>query len=432
MVSTMATAGILAALLLVFIFSRVEIGFAIGMIGFLFLVFIDQDLTIGISRAYGGLDKFVLLAIPFFLLAGELVNKSGITDRLIRTANVTVGRFRGGLAQGNIVASLLFSGLTGAAVADVAALGSIFVPAMADEGYDRDFSAAVTAASSLVGPIIPPSIIIVIYGAVTQTSIGGMFAAAVVPGILLSLSLMVLVAIMAVRYDLPRYEVEVDRKEYPILLGHSLLAMTMPAIILIGITGGYMTPTEAAAAASGYAFFLGVVVYRSLSLNGMYLALREAMERSAQLYIIIGFASILTWVLARSGVTDTLIGAIQGLGLGPLGFMLIISLLLLFVGTWLEIGAAAIMLGPTIAEMSSTLGIHPFQFGIMFIVTLNFGLITPPVGICLFAASSVSEVPVWPIAKQIVPFFIVDIIVLLLLINIPELTLWFPRATGFI
>lgn len=424
--------GGLAALLLVFIFSRVEIGFAIGIVGFLFLIAVGQNLTVGISRAFSGLDTFVLLAIPFFLLAGELINHAGITERLVQAANVTVGRVRGGLAQANIVASLLFSGLTGAAVADVAALGSIFVPAMADEGYERDFSAAVTAASSLVGPIIPPSIIIVIYGAVTQTSIGGLFAAAVVPGIVLGGSLMVLVAIMAVRRDLPKYEAEVSRSEYPWLVGHSLLALTMPAIILIGITGGYMTPTEAAAAASAYAFFLGVFIYRSLDLSSLYSALRQSMERTAQLYVVIGFASILTWVLAREGITDALVEAIQSLGLGPLGFMIIISLLLLFVGTWLEIGAAAIMLGPTIAEMSANVGIHPFQFGIMFIVTLNFGLITPPVGICLFAASSVSEVPVWPIAKQIVPFFIADIIVLLLLINIPELTLWLPRASGFI
>lgn len=424
--------AVLSAVMLVFIFSRMEIGFALGMIGFIFLLAADQHLTVGISRAFSGLNQFVLLAIPFFLLAGELMNHADITERLIEAANVTVGRLRGGLAQANIVASLLFSGLTGAAVADVAALGSIFVPAMAEEGYDRDFSAAVTAASSLVGPIIPPSIIIVIYGAVTQTSIGGLFAAAVVPGIILGASLMVAVGIMAVRWDLPRYEVQVTRREYPMLVGHSLLALTMPAIILIGITGGYMTPTEAAAVASAYAFLLGTVVYRSLSIRGMYDAIHMAMERTAQLYLIIGFASILTWVLAREGITRDLVVAIEGLGLGPLGFMLLISLILLFVGTWLEIGAATIMLAPTIAEMASVLGIHPFQFGIMFIVTLNFGLITPPVGICLFAASSVSEVPVWPIARKIVPFFIVDIIVLFLLINIPQLTLWLPELGGYI
>ena len=385
----------------------------------------------GISRAFGGLNRFVLLAIPFFLLAGELMNQSGITERLIEAANVTVGRVRGGLAQANVVASLLFSGLTGAAVADVAALGSIFVPSMAAEGYDRDFSAAVTAASSLVGPIIPPSIIIVIYGAVTQTSIGALFAAAIVPGLILGLSIMILISIIAVRKDLPRYEVEVTRREYPALVFHSLLALTMPGIILIGITGGYMTPTEAAAAASAYAFFLGTVVYRSLTYERLQHALELTLERTAQLYIIIGFAMILTWVIAREGITRDLAEGVAALGLGPLGFMIVISLILLFVGTWLEIGAATIMLAPTIHEMAQVLGIHEFQFGIMFIVTLNFGLITPPVGICLFAASSVSQVPVWPIAKKIVPFFVIDILVLALLIYFPQLTLWLPEALGY-
>jgi tripartite ATP-independent transporter DctM subunit len=424
--------SMLSVLLLVLIFSRVEIGFVLGIVGFVFLVAADQHLTIGISRAFAGLNQFVLLAIPFFLLAGELMNHANITERLIKVANVTVGRFRGGLAQANVVASLLFSGLTGAAVADVAALGSIFVPAMAKEGYDRDFSAAVTAASSLVGPIIPPSIIIVIYGAVTQTSVGGMFTAAIIPGILLGGGMMVAVGIMAIRWDLPRYEVSVARREYPLLLGHSLVALSMPAIILIGITGGYMTPTEAAAVAATYAFVIGTVIYRSLSVRGMYDSLKMAMERTAQLYFIIGFASILTWILGREGIIRDLVGAIDGLGLGPLGFMIIISLLLLFFGTWLEIGAATIMLAPVISQMAAVLGIHPFQFGIMFIVTLNFGLITPPVGICLFAASSISEVPVWKIARQIVPFFIVDIVVLYLLISIPELTLWLPRLGGYL
>ncbi|WP_331232981.1 TRAP transporter large permease [Natronorarus salvus] len=428
---TMLLLGLMV-LLLVFIFSRVEIAFTLGMVGFVFLLIADQSLVTGISRAFGGLNRFVLLAIPFFLLAGELMNQSGITERLIEAANVTVGRVRGGLAQANVVASLLFSGLTGAAVADVAALGSIFVPSMAAEGYDRDFSAAVTAASSLVGPIIPPSIIIVIYGAVTQTSIGALFAAAIIPGLILGLSIMVLISVIAVRKDLPRYEVEVTRKEYPALIFHSLLALTMPAIILIGITGGYMTPTEAAAVASAYAFFLGTVVYRSLTYERLQQALELTLERTAQLYIIIGFAMILTWVIAREGVTRDLAEGVAALGLGPLGFMIIISLILLFVGTWLEIGAATIMLAPTIHEMAQVLGIHEFQFGIMFIVTLNFGLITPPVGICLFAASSVSRVPVWPIAKKIVPFFVVDIIVLALLIYFPQLTLWLPETLGYL
>ncbi|XVH33401.1 TRAP transporter large permease (plasmid) [Haloferacaceae archaeon DSL9] len=422
----------LGVLLIALIFLRMEIAFALGIIGLLWLSIADHSMTIGVSRVFGGMDGFVLLAIPFFLLAGELMNEAKITPRLVQFANVTIGRLRGGLAQANVLASVFFAGITGAAVADVAALGRIFVPAMAEEGYDRDFSAAVTAASSLVGPIIPPSIIIVIYGGVTATSVGGLFAAAIVPGILLGLALMAIVAVLSHKHDYPKYEEEVDRSEYPRLLLDSLLALTMPVIILGGIMGGYMTPTEAAAVACAYAIFLGMVIFRTLNLRSIYRALHDSLMRASQLYLIIGFAMIISWLLAREGVPRMLAEAIGGSGVGVIGFMALVLLILLFIGTWLEIGAATIILAPTLADMATLIGIHEFQFGIMFVVALCFGLITPPVGICLFAASSVSNTPVWPIAKRIVPFFVADLAVIALVIYVPELTLWLPRQFGII
>lgn len=421
---------ILGILLLILIFFRVEIAFAIGIISFAWLYLAGQPIETGVSRVFAGLNQFVLLAIPFFLLAGELMNRSGITDRLVRIANVTIGRIRGGLAQANVMASLLFAGITGAAVADVAALGSIFVPSMAEQGYDRDFSAALTAASSIIGPIIPPSIIIVIYGAVTNTSIGGLFAAAVVPGIILALVLMITVAIFAHWYDLPSYDASVDRSEYSSLAVDAIVAASMPGIILFGIIGGYFTPTEAAAVACAYGILIGVFFYSSLSLNDMYKSMRISIERSAQLYAIIAFASILSWIIAAEGLQRMLAETIAEAQLGVIGFMIVVAAVLLFVGTWLEIGAAAIILGPTLSELAAQTGIHEFQFGIMMIVALNFGLITPPLGVCLFAASSVSRTPVWPIARKIAPFFVVDILVLLLIIYFPELTLWIPRQVG--
>lgn len=421
----------LAIFLVLLIFLRMEIAFALGIVGLFWLSLGGQSMTIGVSRVFGGMNSFVLLAIPFFLFAGELMNEAKITPRLVKLANVTIGRVRGGLAQANVFASMIFAGITGAAVADVAALGRIFVPAMAEEGYDRDFSAAVTAASSLVGPIIPPSIIIVIYGGVTQTSVGGLFAAAIVPGIILGLALMILVSVLSWKNDYPRYEEKVEREEYPRLLLDSALALTMPVIIVGGIVGGFMTPTEAAAVASAYAILLGVLIFRTLDGSGIYRALHDSLLRSAQLYLIIGFAMVLSWLLAFEGVPGMLAEAIASYGLGIIGFMVIVLILLLFVGTWLEIGAAAIILAPTLHEMALQLGIHEFQFGIMFVVALCFGLITPPVGICLFAASSVSSTPVWPIAKRIVPFFVVDLAVIMLIIYFPELTLWLPRQFGF-
>ncbi|MBX0297048.1 TRAP transporter large permease [Haloarcula nitratireducens] len=421
----------LLAILLALIFARIDIAFAIGTVSYLWLFIAGESMTTGVTRIFSGLNSFVLLAIPFFLLAGELMNNSEITDRIVRFANYTIGRIRGGLAQANVLASLFFAGITGAAVADVAALGSVFIPSMTEEGYDQDFSSAITAASSIVGPIIPPSIIIVIYGSVTSTSIGALFAAAVVPGLMLGAALMVITGVLSVRQNYPSHSPDVPRGEVPSLIFDSLVALTMPAIILGGILGGVFTPTEAAAIACVYALLIGGVFYRTLGRDDIRESLSVTLERSTQLYAIIGFASILSWMLAKEGITRELAAALIEMGLGPIAFMLVIGLVLLFVGTWLEIGAAAIILAPTLASIAQTLGIPAYQFGIMFIVTLNFGLITPPLGICLFAASSVSERPVWEISKKIVPFYVADIAVLLAIIYFPELTLAFPRLAGF-
>ncbi len=418
--------------LLTLIFIRVEVAFALAFVSVGWLVYGDYPLHIVASQAFTGMDQFVLVAIPFFLLLGELMNNSRITDRLIRVANVTVGRIRGGLAQANVATSFLFAGISGAAVADVAALGSIFVPAMSDEGYPRDFSAAVTAASSLIGPIIPPSIILVVYGGVTQTSIGGLFAAAIVPGILLAIAMMTLVFAMSFRRDFPRFEEEIELKEYPVILGDSVLALTMPVLILVLILGGYSTPTEAAAVACAYAFVIGVFIYGTLDANGLYRSLHVSLKRSAQLYVIIGFALVLTWILARERIPQAASEMLIGLGVGPVGYMLIVVVMLLLIGTFLEIGAATIMLAPTLAELAIVFGIDPLQFGLVLVLALCYGLITPPVGICLFAASSVSQTPVWDIAKQIVPFFVTNLCVLVLIVLFPELTLYLPEQFGFV
>lgn len=423
---------VFALVFLSLIFLRFEIGFAIGTLAYSWLAFTGQTRVAGTSRIFGTMDLFVLLALPFFLLAGELMTKSEITGRLVDVANLSIGRVRGGLAQANVGASLLFSGITGAAVADVAALGTIFIPAMEQEGYDRDFSAAVTAASSLIGPIIPPSIIIVVFGGITNISVGGLFAAAIIPGIILGLSLMFLVFLLARLNDYPRHVPDISRDEYPKLAFDSMIAMTMPAIILFGILWGIYTPTEAAAIASVYAAFVGVFVFRTLTVRRTYDALSVTVWRSGQLFIIIGMTGILSWILAREGVPGLIAQAAQTYELGTVGFMIVACFGLLFIGTWLNVGAAIIIIAPTLMEVASQLGIHEFHFGIVMVVTMNIGLITPPIGLCLFVAASVAERPVWPIARQLVPFFVVDMVVILLLILFPELTLYIPRVTGFI
>jgi len=317
-------------------------------------------------------------------------------------------------------------------VADVAAIGSIFIPSMEAEGYERSFSAAVTAISSLIGPIIPPSIIIVIYGSLTQTSIGGLFAAAIFPGIGMAVVLMIGVFLMATLNDYPRYDADVDRSEYPRLLLDSILALTMPAIIIFGIVGGYFTATEAAVIASVYAMFIGVVIYRSLSRDGINEAFRNSVMRTSQIFVIIAFAAIFSWVLARERVPQLLLEVLRDFGLGPIGFMITIAVVLLFIGTWLNATPALVMLAPTLADMAFALGIHPFQFGIFLTFTLLTGLVTPPLGIILFVASSVGQIPVEDIVRKIIPFYSMNIVMILMLIFIPELTLFIPRQLGYL
>lgn len=419
--------GIVALILL-----GLEVAFAIGVMGIGWILWADYPLVVAVSRTFGNVNKVVLLAIPFFILAGELMNQSKITDQLVLVGNLTAGRLRGGLAQANVGTSMIFAGLTGAAVADVAALGSIFIPSMREEGYDGAFSAALTAASSLVGPIIPPSIIIVLYGAVTNTSIGALFAAAIVPGVLLGGSLMLLVGVLSYTRDYPRYEQSIERDEYPRLAFVASIALTMPAIILVGILGGYFTPTEAAAVASAYAFVIGAFVYRTLDLDGLVRSLRDSVELSAQLFIIIGLSGMLSWLLSREGVPALVAETLQTSGFGVVGVMVVVCGVLLLVGTWLDIGAATIILAPTLAEVAAEMGIPSLQFGIIVIMALNFGLITPPLGLCLFAASSVSGIPVERISKQMLLFYAVDLAVLFALILVPELTLFVPRQVGLI
>jgi len=430
----MSNTGIFALLMLIALLSlilvRLEIGFAIGIISYLWLFLGDHPTQRGVIQIFSSLDTFVMLAVPFFLFAGEIMNRGEISENIFLLTNIILGRFRGGLAQANVVASLLFAGLTGAAVADVAALGSIFIPEMEEQGYEKSFSAAVTAASSIVGPIIPPSIIIVLYGAVTRISIGGLFVAAIIPGILLGIVLMIAILIYSRTKNLPTYHVNLSDHNFVTLGIYPLLAFTMPAIILIGIIGGYFTPTEAAAVACAYGIFIGVAIFRTLDSQDIYTSLKITVERTGQLLLIFGFGGVFSFTLAREGIPELIAKAILGLGLGEIGFMILVSIILLFIGAWMDVGAALIILAPIFSQIAAVAGIHPLQFGIVMILALTFGMITPPFGIVLFATSSVAKIPVEGISRDVIPFFLVQLIVLLLLILVPELTLYLPTRWG--
>jgi tripartite ATP-independent transporter DctM subunit len=384
------------------------------------------------ERMFGGMDSFIFLALPFFMLSGEFMNRSEMSERLVEFANLIIGRVRGGLAQVNVLTSILFAGLTGVALGDIAALGKIFIPAMEKQGYTRSFAAAVTAASSIVGPIIPPSGMIILYCAIMELSVGGMFVAAVIPGILIGLSDMLIVAIMAKKIGFPKQEVKYTKQVILNRSTNALIALFMPVLIIGGILGGVFTPTEAAGAAAVYAFIVGVFITRKLDRKAIKSSLRSAAADTGRLMIIIAGASVVSWIFAMENVDDKIASLLIGLTDNKIILILGLNLFYLLLGLWLDPGTSLIIFAPIVAPLAYQLGIHPFQLGIMLVININIGILTPPVGFVLFAVSAISKTGIGEIAKDLIPFLIVNAIVVLCVGFIPELSLWLPGIFGFI
>jgi tripartite ATP-independent transporter DctM subunit len=420
------------ALLILLLLAGLPVAIVLGVVSTTWVILAGNSLLMIASRMYAGIDLFVLMAIPFFILAGEIMNHCGITDRLIKFVDFVIGRVRGGLAHANIYSSILFAGITGAAVADVAALGSIFIPAMEKQGYTRKFSAMITAASSIIGPIIPPSIIVVIYGSVTGLSIGTLFAACVIPGLIVGLSMSVYVSLVAKSKNFPKSEEPFEVKAFLICFKDSILAILMPVIIVGGIFSGLFTPTEAAAASAFYAFFVGVVIYRTITPGIILKSVVNSVRTSSMLFFIIGFANILGWIIAREQIPDTIAKFLLSLSSNPTTLLLLVVLFLLFLGTWMEITASCIIIAPILTPVMVKVGLNPVHFAVVMLVVLNVGLITPPLGVALFAAVGVGKVGFEEVCSELWPFLVVDVLVILLLAFIPELSLAIPRAIGFI
>jgi tripartite ATP-independent transporter DctM subunit len=426
------TPMIMFGCMIVLLLAGLPVAIVLGVISTAWVAAAGRSIQMIASRMYAGIDVFVLMAIPFFCLAGEIMNRCGITDRLIQFVDFIIGRVRGGLAQANIYASLLFAGITGAAVADVSALGSVFIPAMEKQGYTRKFSAMITAASSIIGPIIPPSIIVVVYGAVTGVSVGTIFAACMIPGVIVGLSMSAFVAVIARKRNFPRNEEPFEIKGFMLCLKDSVLALIMPGIIIGGIFSGVFTPTEAAAVAVFYALVVGVVFYRSVTFSNIVASVYNAMRTSSMLFFIIGFANILGWVISRVQLPEMIAHFMLTLSSNPKILLLLVVGLLLFVGTWLEITASCIILAPILAPVMAKVGIHPVHFAVVMVVALNIGLITPPLGVAIFAAAGVGNVSFEDLVSELWPFLTLDILVILLLVFIPQLSLAVPRLLGFI
>ena len=383
------------------------------------------------QRVFGGINQFPLLAIPMFILAGEIMNHGGITLRLVTFAKTLVGHLRGGLAHVNIVSSMLFAGLSGSAVADTSALGSILIPAMEKDGYTRRFAAAVTASSSVIGPVIPPSIIMVVYAYIMGVSVGGLFAAGFVPGLMMGVGLMVVNSILARKRKFPRSATRAKASEVGTAFGSAFLPLLTPFIILGGIVSGVFTPTEAAAAAVAYSLLLSIFITRTLDLQRIPDMLYRAGLASSSILLVIGAATVFGWVTSLSGAPNAISGLLTAISDNPLIVLFCVNILLFIVGMFFDAGPAILILGPLLGPTMQALGIDPLHFAIIMCVNLTVGLATPPMGLVLFVASTLTRLSILDIARDMWPFLLVHVTVIFLITYFPVLTMTFPRLLGF-
>lgn len=405
----------------------VPVAVTLGLASLAYLTYMGIPIVVMPQKMYAGMDVYVLLSIPGFILAGNLMNMGGITERIIRFANALVGWARGGLGLTNVGASMLFGGITGTAVADAASIGGVMIPGMKKAGYPADFSAAVTAASSTVGPIIPPSVPMIIVGALSGISVGQMFLAGAIPGILMGLAMMVTTYLIARKKNYPK-QPWLGFGEIVKSFGSAFWAIAMTAFIIYGLLSGIATPTETAIVASVYAFVVGAFVYGDLPIMAVPKIIVNSAISSAAIMVLVGFANVFGWILVSEQIPQAIANAVLALTDNPILVILIINVLLLFVGMFMETIAALIILFVPLLSLAQAVGVEPLHFATFAVLNLMIGLTTPPLGVCLFVCSNIARVPLTSVVKAILPFLVTNIIVLLLVSYIPTLATWLPSV----
>ena len=404
----------------------VPISISIGASAVLGCLSLGYPLVVIGQKMVSGIDSFLLIAVPLFILAGNLMNAGKITEKIFDTAKELVGWIPGGLGHANVVASIIFAGMSGSAVADAGGLGAIEMEAMRKNGYDDDFASAVTASSSVIGPIFPPSIPLIIYGSVASVSVDKLFMGGVMPGLLMGLLLMVLIFIYAVKRGYERHPFNL--KALLRLFAGSILALITPLIILSGFVLGWFTPTEASSIAVIYSLIIALLVYKTLTWKSFLKCLKDSAISSANTLLIIGTSTLFTYVMAMEGISRQISDVILGISSNPVIVLLAINILLLILGMIMEPGAILTLMLPVLLPIANGLGLNLVHFGVMIVLNLMIGQVTPPFGVCLFVISDVNKIKLESMYKSIIPFLIPLIVTLILVTYIPGIVTWLPNA----
>jgi C4-dicarboxylate transporter, DctM subunit len=398
----------------------------------MYLLVSGQDVGLAAEQILNGLtNSYTLLAIPLFILASELMNLGSLSDRLLAWCNALVGRFRGGMGHVNVISSLIFSGMSGSAVADVVGVGKMTMDMMTKDGrYTKAYAGAITAATAVIGPIIPPSIPLVLYALISDTSIGYLFAAGVVPGLFMTVVMMGLNAYLAHKHQFP-VEAPVPAREFIPLTMKALPALMMPVVLLGGIYSGVMTPTEAAAVAALYTLVISVVLYRSVTPKGLYTSLLNSGRQMTTIGLLIAGAMVFNYVVAKEEIPKDVQAWLAGFELSKAGFLLLVNITLLILGCLLEGGTILLVIVPIFTPAAQALGIDMVHFGLVVTINLMIGLITPPYGLLLFVVANISKQPIGPLIKEIFPWVAVLVAALMVMTYLPDTVLWLPRLLGY-
>ena len=413
--------------LIVFLVMGIPIAYSLGLSGFCyFLVIHPELLPVLPQRLFAGMNSYAMIALPLFVAMGLLMNAGGITTRLIDFSLLFVGRMRGGLGAVNVLASMIFGGISGSSVSDTASIGAVLIPEMKDRGYTAEFASGITVASSTMGMIIPPSVPMVIYALVAEESVGKLFLGSAIPGIMIGLIMLVITLGISYWKKYPREEIRLSKREQFVRIRQSILAIIMPVFVIGSVVLGIATATESAGIGVLYSFIIGIFVIRGLKLKDIPPILKSAIMTSATVMIIIALSQLYVWILAIERVPELVAAFVTGLNLPAIVILLCIDVIILLTGTFVDVSPAILLLTPVFLPAAQALGMTAIQFGVILISGLAVGLVTPPVGMCLNVASAISRLGIGKIFKAAVPFLLANAITLVLITMLPSLSMWLP------